>query len=110
MDIKESFKVNEMNEKYPELEETGYLFDQTALQEYILLCAQDKRGGFKDKPSRNRDYYHTCYSLSGLSISQNNRNNKSVLGDFDNNLLKEINPVYNICVDKVFKIFDYFEK
>ena len=24
----------------------------------------------RDKPGKNRDFYHSCYSLSGLSISQ----------------------------------------
>lgn len=27
-------------------------------------------GGLRDKPGKRRDYYHTCYCLSGLSIAQ----------------------------------------
>ena len=27
-------------------------------------------GGIIDKPGKGRDYYHTCYGLSGLSVSQ----------------------------------------
>jgi protein farnesyltransferase subunit beta len=27
-------------------------------------------GGLRDKPSKMRDYYHSCYNLSGLSVSQ----------------------------------------
>lgn len=27
-----------------------WLFDQQALQEYILICSQDPNGGFLDKP------------------------------------------------------------
>ena len=46
------------------------LFDYGMLQRYILLCAQDVHGGLRDKPSKSRDFYHTCYNLSGLSISQ----------------------------------------
>jgi len=46
-----------------------YLFNQEALQGYILLCCQNGAGGLKDKPSKGPDIYHTCYSLSGMSIS-----------------------------------------
>ncbi|EFA78629.1 alpha-glucosidase [Heterostelium album PN500] len=48
------------------------LFNQLELQNYCLVCCQDKRGGFSDHPEKGRDYYHTCYTLSGLSISQHN--------------------------------------
>ena len=41
--------------------------DPAALERYILLCSQDTNGGFRDKPGSNRDYYHTCYCLSGLA-------------------------------------------
>ena len=46
------------------------LFDTLMLERYILLCAQDIHGGLRDKPSKSRDFYHTCYNLSGLSIAQ----------------------------------------
>jgi protein farnesyltransferase subunit beta len=46
------------------------LIDNMALQEYILCQAQDRRGGLRDKPGKSRDFYHTCYCLSGLSLSQ----------------------------------------
>lgn len=46
-------------------------FNQSALQKYILLCAQNfDYGGMRDKPGKSRDFYHCCYSLSGLSVSQ----------------------------------------
>ena len=77
-----------------------WLFDQGALQEYILVCCQviiqwvldqiilqvynldymkfmswklnikDHRGGLLDKPGKSRDFYHTCYTLSGLALAQ----------------------------------------
>ena len=31
---------------------------------------QDPRGGLVDKPGKSRDFYHTCYALSGLSVAQ----------------------------------------
>ncbi len=41
-------KVEEPNERLPE----DWLFDQLALQKYLLVCAQDNNGGFKDKPDK----------------------------------------------------------
>lgn len=55
-----------------------YLFNQEALQGYIILCCQQGQGGLKDKPSKGPDIYHTCYSLSGLSISQGKENFKGL--------------------------------
>lgn len=43
---------------------------QHALQRYILHCAQALDGGLRDKPDKPRDFYHTCYNLSGLSCAQ----------------------------------------
>ncbi|ESS36461.1 prenyltransferase and squalene oxidase repeat-containing protein [Toxoplasma gondii GAB2-2007-GAL-DOM2] len=40
------------------------------LQQYILACCQDPRGGLRDKPGKAADLYHTCYALSGLSVAQ----------------------------------------
>eukprot|EP00755_Sulcionema_specki_P021910 Sspe_Gene.13705::Locus_4700_Transcript_2_2_Confidence_0.667_Length_8293::g.13705::m.13705/K05954/FNTB; protein farnesyltransferase subunit beta len=48
-----------------------YTFNHEALQNYIVLCCQDREGGLRDKPSVNPDYYHTCYALSGWAFSQN---------------------------------------
>ncbi|VDK27630.1 unnamed protein product, partial [Anisakis simplex] len=46
-------------------------FDAKALQEFVLVMAQDQEnGGFRDKPDKVRDLYHTCYALSGLAIAQ----------------------------------------
>lgn len=50
----------------------NFFFDQHGLQSYILACCQDsKHGGLRDKPTVDTDAYHTCYSLAGLSLSQN---------------------------------------
>ena len=41
------------------------------MHRYILHCAQSiEYGGLRDKPGKPRDFYHSCYALSGLSISQ----------------------------------------
>jgi prenyltransferase beta subunit len=39
-----------------------------ALQEYVLDCCQNVNEG--DKPEKYPDFYHSCYCLPGLSISQ----------------------------------------
>lgn len=46
------------------------LYNAAMLERYILLCTQDVNGGLRDKPSKGRDFYHSCYCLSGLSIAQ----------------------------------------
>ncbi|KAJ3073384.1 hypothetical protein HDU98_001675 [Podochytrium sp. JEL0797] len=46
------------------------LLHRDALQEYILICCQANKGGLRDKPGKNPDFYHSCYCLSGLSIAQ----------------------------------------
>ncbi|XKL67204.1 hypothetical protein PGB90_010624 [Kerria lacca] len=62
-----------------------HLFNQRALQEYILICCQHPAGGLLDKPQKTRDIYHTCYTLSGLSIAQHLSNEKTdVIGVRDN--------------------------
>jgi protein farnesyltransferase subunit beta len=65
----------------------------------IMVCCQDKNGGLRDKPGKNRDFYHTCYALSGLSASQYNRDSTvTVLGD-ESNLVVSImtmSTTYNV--------------
>ena len=39
------------------------LYNQKALQRYILHCSQNiDGGGLRDKPGKHRDYYHTLVS------------------------------------------------
>ncbi|KAJ0985826.1 hypothetical protein J5N97_004182 [Dioscorea zingiberensis] len=101
-----------MNEKT----ECGPLFHSVALQQYLLLCSQVLEGGFKDKPGKNRDHYHSCYCLSGLSVSQYScckdpRHNpplpNEVLGPYSN-LLEPIHPLYNVILDKYYKGHEFF--
>ncbi|OCF35551.1 protein farnesyltransferase subunit beta [Kwoniella heveanensis BCC8398] len=49
------------------------LFNRVALQEFTLIAAQQEAGstgGLRDKPGKRPDGYHTCNTLSGLSIAQ----------------------------------------
>ncbi|KAK2864353.1 hypothetical protein Q7C36_003507 [Tachysurus vachellii] len=92
---------------------SSWMFEQQALQEYILLCCQNPGGGLLDKPGKSRDFYHTCYCLSGLSIAQHFGNkdlhHELVLGR-DENRLAPTHPVYNICPEKVAKAIQFFHK
>ena len=93
-----------------------FTFDEILLQRYILLCAQDVNGGLRDKPSKHRDFYHSCYNLSGLSVAQHrmcdlwphregasgtNVNHNNLFGDKTFNLLGRTDPVINIRVERV---------
>jgi protein farnesyltransferase subunit beta len=46
------------------------LYNACALQGWLLACCQSADGGLRDKPGKPRDFYHTCYCLSGLSSAQ----------------------------------------
>ena len=105
-------------------------FDQLALQRYILHCAQQfegpvssRVGGMRDKPGKSRDFYHTCYSLSGLAIAQHsqvrsnnhlnteNPTNESftsyLYGDVSN-MLTPTSAVFNITLPKLQHALEYF--
>lgn len=46
------------------------IFDHEALRNYILRCSQAASGGFRDKPGKSVDFYHTNYTLCGLSVCE----------------------------------------
>ncbi|XP_050037466.2 protein farnesyltransferase subunit beta [Dermacentor andersoni] len=89
----------------------SWMFDQDALQEYILICCQEPAGGLIDKPGKPRDYYHTCYLLSGLSVAQHFGGgilgSSRVLGDPKNELCT-IHPLYNIGMENAVEALKYF--
>ncbi|KAL9182472.1 hypothetical protein ACHAXT_013124 [Thalassiosira profunda] len=96
-------------------------FDEVMLQRYILLCAQDVNGGLRDKPSKPKDFYHSCYNLSGLSVAQHavrqwppSANDDGdvaaedetaelncIFGDVGVNIVGRTDPVANIRVERV---------
>eukprot|EP00438_Fugacium_kawagutii_P015621 Skav212792 [mRNA] locus=scaffold159:497156:505797:- [translate_table: standard] len=53
-----------------ELPEDHCWFKPEPLQMYILLACQHPNGGLRDKPTKSADFYHTCYALSGMAVSQ----------------------------------------
>nr|AUZ98400.1 protein farnesyltransferase subunit beta [Trachyspermum ammi] len=95
--------------------ETEPLFNCIELQRYILLCSQVE-AGFRDKPGKYRDHYHTCYCLSGLSVCQYSWSSKvdspplpaAVFGNYSKNLLEPIHPVYNIVFERYKEAREFF--
>jgi len=76
------------------------VFNPENLQRYILFCAQHANGGLRDKPDKYPDYYHTCYSLSGLAAAQFCHSSGAtadacVVGDAANRL-NPTNAIFNI--------------
>lgn len=94
------------------------LFNARKLQEYILMCCQEGNGGLKDKPEKWADYYHTCYSLSGLSMAQQQTRSDGkggsvrvgVVGVEGQNNVCETDPIYNVGPERVAKAKAYFSK
>lgn len=92
------------------------LFNSLALQQYILLCAQDLEGGLRDKPGKGRDHYHSCYCLSGLSVCQyswskdedSQPSPAAVLGPYSN-LVEPIHPLYNVVLDQYREAHEFFK-
>jgi len=85
------------------------MYDYKALQEYVLICCQDKyNGGLIDKPDKPPDIYHTCYTLSGLSLAQHAVKNDTCVIGLPENMLNKNNPIYNIeemCLEKALQYF-----
>ncbi|KAI5965589.1 RAM1 [Candida pseudojiufengensis] len=48
------------------------LANKESLKNYILRISQNNNGGFKDKPNKSIDFYHTNYTLMGLSLCEYN--------------------------------------
>ena len=86
--------------------------DPVALQRYILLCAQVfPDGGLRDKPGKGRDYYHTCYALSGLAASQHpDCAAASVVEGSPSNLLPRTHPAFNCRQEKCAAMLDHFSR
>ncbi|OQS03307.1 prenyltransferase [Thraustotheca clavata] len=87
-----------------------YVSDRELHQRYILMCGQQIEGGLRDKPGKPRDHYHSCYVLSGLSLSQHGDGQVPiVVAGSPDNLVKPTHPAYNISPDKVLLIQAYWD-
>ncbi|CAH8675380.1 hypothetical protein MS3_00003736 [Schistosoma haematobium] len=83
-------------------------------------------GGLIDKPGKNPDAYHTCYSLSGLSVAQHSPRCRveshqkydlphpspavDVLGEELGNELVDLDPIHNIMHDGLAFTVTYFSE
>jgi protein farnesyltransferase subunit beta len=92
------------------------LFDAPALLDYLLICAQCAPGGLRDKPGRSRDFYHTCYALSGLSVaasaalSEASWSAEAAVPPEWLSQLQLTNPLYNIVASKAEHAIAYFHR
>ncbi|CAE7694574.1 FNTB [Symbiodinium sp. CCMP2592] len=83
-------------------------FAPQPLQTYILLACQHPNGGLRDKPGKSADFYHTCYALSGMAVSQYDvQGGTAVFGD-RRNLLERTDIYYNVAVEKADRKCAYF--
>ncbi|GFG37972.1 hypothetical protein Cfor_06620 [Coptotermes formosanus] len=87
-----------------------WLFHQEALQEYVLICCQNSSGGLVDKPTKPRDIYHTCYTLSGLSVAQHFVHGKANIVGSPHNELAPIHPIYNVGLEAALNALQYFQQ
>ncbi|KNC78255.1 hypothetical protein SARC_09312, partial [Sphaeroforma arctica JP610] len=90
-----------------------WLFNRIALQEYILFACQEPFGGCIDKPGKSRDFYHTCYVLSGLSVAQhyaeeNERESTLFIGEIGN-IVETIDLFHNITTKSYRTTIELFE-
>lgn len=80
-------------------------FDAEALVRYVLECCQLENGGLRDKPGTGRDFMHTCYALSGLSIAQHWAG-----ATVPNGGVKKINVLYNLGEEQFEKAWRFFRE
>ena len=70
------------------------------------------RGGFGDRPGAHRDYYHTCYALSGLSVmsyvyDETGKIHQKSIGQQET--VAMINPIHNVRPLAVLDIYEFFK-
>lgn len=87
----------------------SWLFDCSALQDYILNQCQGKEGLLRDKPGALPDFYHTCYALGGLSLSQHQPDGSLFdIGSKQINIVAPTHPLFNLTPNSLNNCFEYF--
>lgn len=108
---------------------TGHeLFSRQGLQTYLLGCCQGILGGLLDKPGRLPDFYHTNYTILGLSHCQHRyefdgdkyeKLKKEIdgaaycctstrIGENEGSQVKSVNPIFGSASGYVEKMRDYY--
>ncbi|EKE38995.1 hypothetical protein ENUP19_0121G0070 [Entamoeba nuttalli] len=72
------------------------------LLDYIILASQNKDGGYRDKPSKRPDLYHTNYALSGISSILHASNHQM------KNTIRPIEPAMGVDQFYFDKACEYF--
>ncbi|OWB55417.1 hypothetical protein B5S28_g1289 [[Candida] boidinii] len=108
--------------------ETRSIFNRISLQNYILGCCQaDQTGGFRDKPGKRADFYHTNYVLSGLGMCQNYQEynfdekfgyafsykpgiikDSNVIDNLESNIIVPVDPIFGVAYPCAQKMKAYF--
>ncbi len=81
------------------VETSNPLCHPAALQLWVLRACQQARGGLRDKPGKQADFYHSCYCLSGLAAAQH-LPGSCVLGPAGNELARA-DPLMNVLEERV---------
>lgn len=92
----------------PYLPEKHCWFMPQPLQAYVLLACQHPSGGLRDKPGKSADFYHTCYSLSGVATAQYEVDGTPCAYGEEGNQLQRVDPFYNVGLEKVERKTAYF--
>ncbi|KAK1444771.1 geranylgeranyl transferase type beta subunit like protein [Babesia gibsoni] len=72
-----------VGEEIPDSYEQPY----SMLKTYLMFISQSPLGGFRDKPGKSADLYHTCYALSALEIIAGRNSSPQAL-DFSLNIIQ----------------------
>ncbi|KAM9893621.1 hypothetical protein OXX79_009220 [Metschnikowia pulcherrima] len=82
---------------------TKSLFNRQSLKTYILNCCQNTEiGGLRDKPGKHPDFYHTNYTLCGLSVAEH-KYTSDILDGFHFSVKDEIEgAAYTLPINPVF--------
>jgi protein farnesyltransferase subunit beta len=76
-----------------------YWFNHEGLSKYVVSACQCENGGLRDKPGKSPDYYHSCYALSGLAVTQ--------VGEGG---LNRTHALYNIRPERIWKFQESLNK
>ncbi|KAK3009579.1 hypothetical protein RJ639_014267 [Escallonia herrerae] len=115
----ESSVRSDLSEGEQSVEGTSFIVDETRhnREEGHQTDLDRVEGGFRDKPGKSRDHYHTCYCLSGLSVAQYSYSEDAdspplpcaVLGPYSN-LLEPIHPLYNVVLERYYEAYEFFSR
>ena len=102
--------IHEYFEERPGLD--SFLYNPVNLYKYILIACQSSKGGFKDKPSKPKDTYHTMYSLVGLGLSVNLlrklKCDSQLREDWPEDIFPDIDPIFTIPRKQVKAFRDFW--